>query len=67
MDRSTSSALAHLRVLELGSGVAGRFCGKIFAAFRAEVITVEPPGGDPLRRGLAPPPKAPGGATHSAT
>jgi formyl-CoA transferase len=43
-----SGPLAGLRVLELGSLVAGPFCGKTFAEFGAEVIKVEPPGeGDP--------------------
>jgi crotonobetainyl-CoA:carnitine CoA-transferase CaiB-like acyl-CoA transferase len=39
-----------VRVLELGTGIALAFCGKIFADFGAEVIKVEAPGGDPLRR-----------------
>jgi formyl-CoA transferase len=43
--------LAALRVLELGSLVAGPFCGKTFADFGAEVVKIEPPGeGDPLRK-----------------
>jgi succinyl-CoA---D-citramalate CoA-transferase len=40
-----------IKVLELGSLIAGPFCGKTLADFGAEVIKVEPPGdGDPLRR-----------------
>jgi len=43
--------LAGVRVLELGSLIAGPFCAKTLADFGAEVIKVEPPGdGDPLRR-----------------
>jgi formyl-CoA transferase len=43
--------LAGVKVLELGSLIAGPFCGKTLADFGAEVIKVEPPGeGDPLRR-----------------
>jgi formyl-CoA transferase len=43
--------LAGLRVLELGSLVAGPFCGKTFADFGAEIVKIEPPGeGDPLRK-----------------
>jgi len=37
------------RVLELGSTVAGPFCGRLLADFGAEVIKVEPADGDPLR------------------
>ena len=43
--------LAGIRVLELGSLIAGPFCAKTLADFGAEVVKVEPPGdGDPLRR-----------------
>lgn len=41
--------LAGYRVLELGSTVAGPFCGRLFADFGAEVIKVEPPEGDAVR------------------
>ncbi|MCC7103566.1 MAG: CoA transferase [Chloroflexi bacterium] len=42
--------LAGVRVLELGSLIAGPFCGRVLAEFGADVIKVEPPGvGDPLR------------------
>lgn len=42
--------LSELRVVELGSGDALSYCGKLFADFGAEVIKIEPPGGDPDRR-----------------
>lgn len=43
-------ALADLRVLELGSMLAGPFCGTLLGEFGAEVIKVEKPGrGDALR------------------
>ena len=41
---------AGVRVVELGTGIAVAFCGKLFADFGAEVIKVEAPDGDPLRR-----------------
>lgn len=45
-----SKPLAGLKVLELGQLIAGPFAGKFFADFGAEVIKIEPPGGDPLRK-----------------
>jgi formyl-CoA transferase len=43
-------ALSDLRVLELGSLIAGPFCGQLLGDMGAEVIKVEPPNqGDPMR------------------
>lgn len=42
--------LSDLRVIELGTLLAGPFCGQLLGDLGAEVIKVEPPGqGDPLR------------------
>lgn len=38
-----------LNVLDLGQGISGPFCAKMFADLEAEVVKVEPPGGDPAR------------------
>ncbi len=43
--------LAGIRVLEMGSLIAGPYAGALLAQFGAEVIKIEPPGqGDPLRK-----------------
>lgn len=46
---SAAPPLSGYRVLELGSTVAGPFCGRLFADFGADVIKVEPAAGDPVR------------------
>ena len=50
----TVTALSDLRVVDLSvgefEGMAGAFCAKMFADFGADVIKVEPPGGDPSRK-----------------
>ena len=48
---STPTALAGLRVVELGSLVAVPYCGKLLASLGADVVKIEPPKtGDPSRR-----------------
>jgi len=43
--------LSDIKVLELGTLIAGPFCSRIMAEFGAQVIKVEAPdGGDPLRQ-----------------
>jgi crotonobetainyl-CoA:carnitine CoA-transferase CaiB-like acyl-CoA transferase len=44
-----SAPLSGYRVLEIGSTVAGPFCGRLLADFGAEVIKVEDPRGDAVR------------------
>ena len=45
------SALAGLKVIELGQLIAGPFAAKTLADFGADVVKIEPPGsGDPLRK-----------------
>jgi len=46
----TKGPLAGVKVLELGTLIAGPFCSRMLAEFGAEVIKIEAPdGGDPLR------------------
>lgn len=42
--------LAGVRVLELATGIAGPYAGKLLADFGADVIKAEPPGGDESRQ-----------------
>ncbi len=41
--------LSHLRVLELGTGVAAPYAGRLLAMLGAQVRKLEPPEGDPAR------------------
>jgi crotonobetainyl-CoA:carnitine CoA-transferase CaiB-like acyl-CoA transferase len=41
---------AGLRVAEISAGIAAAYCGKLFADAGADIVKIEPPGGDPLRR-----------------
>ena len=46
-----SGPLANLKVIELGTLIAGPYCARLLAEFGAEVVKVETPGeGDPLRK-----------------
>ena len=44
--------LADVVVLELATGVAGPYCARLLADLGAQVVKVEPPGGDPARAEL---------------
>lgn len=51
MTSPTSGPLEGVRVIELGSLIAGPYAGALFAQFGADVIKIEPPAiGDPLRK-----------------
>jgi crotonobetainyl-CoA:carnitine CoA-transferase CaiB-like acyl-CoA transferase len=44
-----AGALDGIRVVELATGVSGPYCGRLLAGLGADVLKVEPPGGDPTR------------------
>ncbi|MCS7207664.1 MAG: CoA transferase [Dehalococcoidia bacterium] len=46
----TFDALSDILVVEVGSGVAPAYCGRLLADQGARVLLVEPPEGSPLRR-----------------
>jgi crotonobetainyl-CoA:carnitine CoA-transferase CaiB-like acyl-CoA transferase len=39
-----------LRVVDLSTGIAGGYCSKLLSDLGADVVKLEPPAGDPLRR-----------------
>jgi crotonobetainyl-CoA:carnitine CoA-transferase CaiB-like acyl-CoA transferase len=47
---AVAGPLQQIRVLELGSLIAGPFAGQLLGDYGAEVIKIEPPTGDPMRR-----------------
>ena len=51
MSDSKPLPLQGIKVVELGTLIAGPFCARLLAEFGADVIKIEPPGtGDPLRK-----------------
>jgi crotonobetainyl-CoA:carnitine CoA-transferase CaiB-like acyl-CoA transferase len=49
-ERVPGGLLSDLRVLEIGHFVAAPFCTRLLGDLGAEVIKIEPPGGDPVRQ-----------------
>ena len=49
-DERVEKGLEGVRVIECGGGFAASSTGKILADLGAQVVKVEPPGGDPMRR-----------------
>ena len=49
MQTKRTGPLVGLKVLEIGHYIAAPFCTRILADLGAEVIKLEPPGGDPFR------------------
>ena len=51
MSSATAGPMAGVKILELGSLIAGPYAASVFAQFGADVIKIEPPKlGDPLRK-----------------
>jgi len=50
MDGAGAGELSWIRVLDRSSTIAGGYCAKLLGDAGADVIKVEPAGGDPLRR-----------------
>jgi formyl-CoA transferase len=49
--RAPAGPLAGLKVVEMGTLIAGPYCARLLAEFGAEVVKIEAPGeGDPLRK-----------------
>ncbi|QKW35555.1 CoA transferase [Actinomadura sp. NAK00032] len=57
--------LADVRVLECTGGIPGAYCGKMLTDAGAQVVKLEPPGGDPLRAWSASGDPAPGPGEHA--
>lgn len=51
-DKLNTLPLSGFRVVELTQRFSGPFCGLLLAELGAEVVKVEPPSGDPMRRKL---------------
>jgi len=49
-DRIDTQPLARIRVVDLTTGISGGYASKLLADAGADILKVEPPEGDPLRR-----------------
>ena len=50
-DQTPKGPLSDLKVVEMGTLIAGPFCGQVLGDFGADVVKVEDPGkGDPMRQ-----------------
>jgi formyl-CoA transferase len=51
MEKARQGPLAGLKVVEMGTLIAGPYCARLLAEFGADVVKIETPGeGDPLRK-----------------
>jgi crotonobetainyl-CoA:carnitine CoA-transferase CaiB-like acyl-CoA transferase len=49
-DNNQTALGGELTIVDLSSGIAGAYLGKLLVDGGADVIKIEPPDGDPLRR-----------------
>ncbi len=63
MNAPTTGPFSGLRVIDCSTEIAGPYATKLLVEAGADVIKVEPPGGDPLRRWTASGATAPEGTT----
>ncbi len=49
MTKPNLGPLDGVRVLELGHFIAAPFCTRLLGDLGAEIVKIEPPGGDPVR------------------
>jgi formyl-CoA transferase len=68
VNEAISGPLSGIKVLELGTLIAGPFCARILSDFGAEVVKIEAPeGGDQLRQWRKMYPPAGSGQTHGTS
>ncbi|HZQ32626.1 MAG TPA: CoA transferase, partial [Mycobacterium sp.] len=62
MGDGSRTPLRDVRVVEISDRIAGEYCGKLLVDAGADVVTVEPGGGNPSRRRTATATASPDGA-----